>query len=213
MTVYQYSNYLMHHGVKGMKWGVRKARDKSSFNTKYRHTMTDRAGRILTDREGGVSRHQQNKAKRSAAREAAAYKKAYGSKARSRDELSVMGNKYDSEIAKYKDRNRQRDIAAASKKFDKNVKKNSNKIRKATSEKFILEKDRLDKKYDSIDEFEWYSSKKGQQYVKEVGETWTSIYKNEAIKEFGKDPKTNGYEYVSNLPDINILRPGVLEQK
>ena len=24
MTVYQYPNYLMHHGVKGMKWGVRK---------------------------------------------------------------------------------------------------------------------------------------------------------------------------------------------
>ncbi len=33
--MYQYPNYLMHHGVKGMKWGVRKVkRSASSFNKK-----------------------------------------------------------------------------------------------------------------------------------------------------------------------------------
>lgn len=96
---------LMHYGVLGMKWGKRKARDKSSFNTNYRHTMTDKAGRIITTSEQGVTKHQQNKAKRASFREANAYKKAYGNKTRSKNELSVMGNKYDSEISKYKNRN------------------------------------------------------------------------------------------------------------
>ncbi len=28
MMIYQYPNYLMHHGVKGMKWGVRRKANK-----------------------------------------------------------------------------------------------------------------------------------------------------------------------------------------
>ena len=32
---------LYHYGVKGMKWGVRKKRDKSSFNTSRRRAMED----------------------------------------------------------------------------------------------------------------------------------------------------------------------------
>lgn len=40
--------YLYHHGVKGMKWGVRKARDKKSFNTKYRATSTYKSGKLAT---------------------------------------------------------------------------------------------------------------------------------------------------------------------
>lgn len=33
MTVYQYPNYLMHHGVKGMKWGVRKKRSQGTMRS------------------------------------------------------------------------------------------------------------------------------------------------------------------------------------
>lgn len=40
MTVYQYPNYLMHHGVKGMKWGVRRARSRvtSRYSSDYNKT-------------------------------------------------------------------------------------------------------------------------------------------------------------------------------
>lgn len=30
MTLYQYSDYMYHHGVKGMKWGVRRAKKQMS---------------------------------------------------------------------------------------------------------------------------------------------------------------------------------------
>lgn len=35
MTAYQYPNYLAHHGVKGMKWGVRKKYKPHPRDYKY----------------------------------------------------------------------------------------------------------------------------------------------------------------------------------
>ena len=35
MTIYQYPNYLMHHGVKGMKWGIRKKYKPHPRDYKY----------------------------------------------------------------------------------------------------------------------------------------------------------------------------------
>lgn len=35
MTVYQYPNYLMHHGIKGMKWGIRKKYKAHPRDYKY----------------------------------------------------------------------------------------------------------------------------------------------------------------------------------
>ena len=108
---------LRHHGIKGMKWGVRRfqnkdgsltaagkkrARTKDSFNTNYRHTMEDASGRLIESKPDGVTKRQHNKALRAARREGYAYTKTFKSQARVKDELSVMGNKYDSEIEKYK---------------------------------------------------------------------------------------------------------------
>ncbi len=35
MTLYQYPDYLMHHGVKGMRWGHRKKYEPHPRNNKY----------------------------------------------------------------------------------------------------------------------------------------------------------------------------------
>lgn len=115
-----YNNELYHHGVKGQKWGVRRyqnkdgsltsagkkrARTKDSFNTNHRPTQLTRRGELVASKPDGVSKRQYNKAKRAAFREGYAYDKTFKSQAKLKDKLSVMGNKYDSEIDKYSNEN------------------------------------------------------------------------------------------------------------
>lgn len=38
--MYEYPDYLMHHGVKGMRWGVRKAKPVSTKSSKKRSTSS-----------------------------------------------------------------------------------------------------------------------------------------------------------------------------
>lgn len=104
MIHYNDSDYLCHHGVKGMKWGHRKKRDKSSFDTSYRRTALDTRGRLLL--VNGQSVNYKNKAHRKAAKaafkEGIAYNKAFKSKARVNEKLSVMGNKFVESLKKQK---------------------------------------------------------------------------------------------------------------
>ena len=99
----QYYNDLYHSGVLGMRWGHRNTpRSTDSFNTKYRHTMTDTNDKLIGEvKPNNVTKSQRNKAERTAKKEENEYHKIYGDKANERDALSVRGNKYDSEIAKY----------------------------------------------------------------------------------------------------------------
>lgn len=84
-----------------MKWGVRKDRDKSSFNTSYKQTMLDNHGRLLAVNGKTVNRgnRQHRKASRVAMREMNAYRKA-NKKANWKDSLSVAGNKYEETLSK-----------------------------------------------------------------------------------------------------------------
>lgn len=96
-------NELYHSGVKGMRWGHKKTpRSADSFNTKYRHTMTDTNDKLIGEvKPINVTRSQRIKAEIIAKKEENEYYKLYGDKANEKDALSVRGNKYDSEIAKY----------------------------------------------------------------------------------------------------------------
>lgn len=66
--------------------------------------------------------------------------------------------------------------------------------------------DRLNAKYDSIDFTKPKNAKIQAKYQKEVGKMWTDAYKESAIKHIGKDPETKGYEYVNNLPMMNMYK-------
>lgn len=101
----------MHFGVKGMKWGVRKARDKSSFNTSYRETGLTTKGKIAYTR--GYKSIDNKKAQRYALKEGRAYTKAFGKSARQKDELSVIGNAYDESVKKQKINKQIKDDAKA----------------------------------------------------------------------------------------------------
>ena len=118
----------MHYGVLGMKWGVRKDRDKSSFDTTYRRTGLTKPRGLRGERIAYTEGHKSitnRKAERAALKEGKAYRKTYGNKANEKDELSVIGNKYD-EIAKKGSKKVQKAQNKYTSKADEQVKKHFN---------------------------------------------------------------------------------------
>lgn len=103
MWRYTYSDELYHYGIPGMKWGHRKKRDKSSFNTTYRPTGLTKPSGLRGEKIAYTKGHNNitnRKAERIALKEGRAYRKTYKNKANNKDELSVIGNKYDEEVRK-----------------------------------------------------------------------------------------------------------------
>ena len=58
--MYQYPDYLMHHGVKGMKWGVRKKRYSGGV-TKNGRRVSDRKAEKLIRKNFKKESHNRNK--------------------------------------------------------------------------------------------------------------------------------------------------------
>ena len=58
--MYQYPSYMYHYGVKGMKWGVRRARKKALNIPNKRYTYSQRTEDRARYGRGGVKRINRN---------------------------------------------------------------------------------------------------------------------------------------------------------
>lgn len=130
MTFYQYPDYMYHYSVKGMKWGVRRARKK----------------------QARMEAKQQKK-----------------------------------------NQKEQRE-------FYSNVYKNwTNSYNKAT-DKFNADVHKINDKYKDDKFDDNFSTKRGQQCIKELNSMWQKHYSQALLDDFGPEPISKGKDWVKNAP-------------
>lgn len=93
----------------------------------------------------------------------------------------------------------------AQRKFSKDVKKNWHKSYNKASSDFNREIPKINEKYKHETFDPEYSTKRGQQYVKEMDSAWRKTYTSHLLSDFGNEPISNGKEWVNNMPYMNMF--------
>ena len=84
-------------------------------------------------------------------------------------------------------------------KFEKNVNENWLKSYNRATDYFNKNIGTINKKYKGgFDEH--FTTKKGQQYLREVNDMWQKAYSKALIEDFGKAPISKGTDWVKNAP-------------
>ena len=145
--------YLTHHGIKGMKWGIRRYQNPDG-------TLTEEGKKRYYNDDGSLTKAGEKENNKRAEDAAQNWYKAYNSAAeRFNEKIDDINERHDGG---------------------------------ERGEKYGMDK------WGNVD----YHSNIGQKYIKELDTTWRSIYTEELKKQF-KPSLTTGYEWVSNVPQMD----------
>lgn len=103
------------------------------------------------------------------------------------------------------------------KKWEKRINNGNNgwlKSYNRASHEFNRTIEEINKRYDGKDlGGDYFESKDGQRYIREVSRHWTKLYSNALISDFGRDPIYNGTDWVNNCPLMGMYYDYITDEE
>ena len=234
-----YRNYLSHHGVVGMHWGIRRYQPygEGGYNPKKKGKEVGEAkqvklgraitsagvglGSALLSSSLGLSPRQQIA---NAAVSAGAYyliDKRHDDKNRNNTYREDNREKQNRSVKEREDRIRKKETARLEKRkqkeaailekskkredraFNEKYKKNFVKSYNEATNKFNRDIKGINEKYKNVTFDENFSTKEGQEYVKEVSAMWKKHYRDSLYKNVGEGTRNIGKDWVENASFMN----------